>query len=170
MAEAIGRAVDAGVTIVVAAGNDAAPVAYPGALPDVITVAALGKLGSFPADSGHSLKIGPYRDWYGGLFTASFSNNGPEVDVCAPGVAIASTVPQGFAAWDGTSMACPTVTALLALALEAAPWLRTGTRYTRDMLGALVATAGAPTGMPPNFAGAGILTAPRLLAGLGAWG
>jgi subtilisin family serine protease len=170
MAEAVTRAVDAGVTIVVAAGNDAGPVAWPGALPDVITVGAAGKLGSFPADSGHSLKIGAFRDWYGRLFSASFTNRGPEVDVCAPGVAIASTVPQGFAAWDGTSMACPMITGLLALALESAPWLRTGTRYTPDMLAALVASTAAPTGMPQPYAGTGLLTAPRLLAGLAGWG
>jgi subtilisin family serine protease len=170
MADAIHRAVNAGVTFVVAAGNDAGPVAYPGALPEVITVGAIGKLGSFPADSGHSLKIGPYRDWWGGLFSASFTNYGPEVNVCAPGVAIMSTVPAGFVAWDGTSMACPIITGLLALALERAPWLRTGTRYTPDTLAALVASAAASTGMPRNFEGGGLLTAPRLLASLAAYG
>lgn len=163
LADAVNQAVEAGVTIVVAAGNDASSVAWPGALPDSITVGAIGKLGSFPSDSGQTLKIGPYRDWWGGLFSASFTNHGPEIHVCAPGVAIASTVPQGFVAWDGTSMACPMITGLLALALEQAPWLRTGTRYTRDMMAALVAAAAAPTGMPREYAGAGLLTAPRML-------
>lgn len=167
MRQAIATATDAGVTVVAAVGNEAGPVSFPGGFPDVIGVSAIGRLGSFPEDSGHVLKVGPHRDWWGGLFSASFTNFGPQVDVCAPGVAIASTVPQGFAAWDGTSMACPMITGLLALAFERAPWLRTGSRQSRDMLAALVASAAAPTGMPRAFQGAGLLTAPRLLASLG---
>lgn len=170
MAGAIDQAIDAGVTIVVAAGNDGAGVSYPGTHPDVVTVSAVGRFGSFPADSGHSLKIGPHRDWFGGLFSASFTNSGPDVDCCAPGVAIASTVPQGHAAWDGTSMACPVVTGLLAIAFEAAPWLRTGTRATRDMVAWLVANGCQSTGMPAAFEGAGLMTAPRLLAAIRAAG
>jgi subtilisin family serine protease len=167
---AIDQAIEAGVTIVVAAGNDAAPVAVPAVHPDVIAVSAVGRFGAFPADSGHALKIGPHRDWFGGLFSASFTNSGPEIDCCAPGVGIASTVPQGHAAWDGTSMACPIVTGLLAIAFEAAPWLRTGTRATRDMVAWLVANGCQPTGMPQDFDGAGLMTAPRLLAAIRAAG
>jgi subtilisin family serine protease len=167
---AIDQAIDAGVTIVVAAGNDAAPVAIPAVHPDVIAVSAIGRFGAFPADSGHALKIGSHRDWFGGLFSASFTNSGPEIDCCAPGVGIASTVPQGHAAWDGTSMACPIVTGLLAIAFEAAPWLRTGTRATRDMVAWLVASGCQPTGMPRDFEGAGLMTAPRLLAAIQAAG
>ena len=41
---------------------------------------------------------------------------GPQVNVCAPGVAIISSVPGGgYAAWDGTSMAAPHITGLTAL-------------------------------------------------------
>jgi subtilisin family serine protease len=170
MANAIQLAVDAGTTVIVAAGNDGGPVSYPGALSDVICVSAIGKLGSFPADSGHSEKIGRDRDWFGGLFSASFTNRGFEVDVCAPGVAIKSTVPTGYAVWDGTSMACPVITGLLAIALESAPWLRTGTRATPDALASLVAYASSSTGMPRQIEGAGLLTAPRMLALLRNWG
>lgn len=167
---AIEQAVDAGVTIVVAAGNDAGPVAVPAVHPDVFAVSAIGRFGGFPADSGHALKVGAHRDWFGGLFSASFTNSGPEIDCCAPGVAIASTVPQGHAAWDGTSMACPIVTGLLAIAFEAAPWLRTGTRATRDMMAWLVANGCQPTGMPREIDGQGMMTAPRLLAAIRAAG
>lgn len=163
---AIAQAIDAGLTIVVAAGNEGGPVAFPAVNPDVIAVAAVGRFGAFPADSGHALKIGPHRDWFGGLFSASFTNSGPEIDCCAPGVGIASTVPQGHAAWDGTSMACPVVTGLLAIAFEAAPWLRTGTRATHGMVAWLVANGCQSTGMPPDFEGAGLMTAPRLLAAI----
>jgi subtilisin family serine protease len=170
MTNAISLAVDAGTTVIVAAGNDGGPVSFPGAFPDAICVSAIGKLGSFPSDSGHSQKIGPDRDWFGRLFSASFTNRGPEVDVCAPGVAITSTVPTGYAAWDGTSMACPVITGLLALALEAAPWLRTGTRSTPDALAALAIAASVRTGMSRFIEGAGLPTATRMLVTLRSWG
>jgi subtilisin family serine protease len=53
-----------------------------------------------------------------GFFSARFTCFGPEVGVCAPGVAILSSVPpDNFAVWDGTSMAAPHVTGLAALVL-----------------------------------------------------
>jgi subtilisin family serine protease len=163
---AIRLASAAGVTLVAAAGNDGSTVAFPAAHPDVIAVAAIGLVGSFGTDSAHALKIGPYRDWWGGLFSASFSNRGPEVDVCAPGVAVASTVPDGFAAWDGTSMACPMVTGLLAQALHWNPALCTGTRTTVEALRWLVGATPADTGLPPPIQGRGLLTAPRMMSGM----
>ena len=72
---------------------------YPGAYPYVLGVMAERQL---VADNG---------DWL-----ASFSNwdckakNGLEYEVMAPGVDILSTIPgNGYAAWDGTSMAAPVV-------------------------------------------------------------
>ena len=47
---------------------------------------------------------------------ASFSNfNNPPVDVCAPGVNVRSTVPGGYANYNGTSMASPHVCGILLL-------------------------------------------------------
>jgi subtilisin family serine protease len=173
LAAAITEAVEAGVTLVAATGNDATAVAFPASHPLVLGVGAIGRMASFPRDSAHGGRIGPYRDWHGGLFSATFTNFGAEVDVCAPGVAIPSTVPQGYAAWDGTSMACPIVTALLALALEAVPALRTGTRAQVDAL-RWIATAGAiDMGMPREIQGHGLVTAPAILAAarslVGSW-
>ncbi|MEA2488688.1 MAG: serine protease, partial [Acidobacteriota bacterium] len=76
--EAFARGVDAGIVIVAAAGNDstetaAAPVNFPGAYLGVLTVGAV--------DSTSGL--------------ASFSCQGPEVDLTAPGVGVLSTVPIG---------------------------------------------------------------------------
>jgi hypothetical protein len=53
-----------------------------------------------------------------GFFVPAFSCAGPEIDVCAPGVAVISCQsPDGFAACDGTSLAAPHVAALAALVL-----------------------------------------------------
>lgn len=163
---AISQATEAGVTFIAATGNDNGAVSFPAAHPDVIAVGAVGLVGSFAEDSAHKLKVGPYSDWWGRLFSASFSNYGPQVDVCAPGVAVASTVPGGFAAWDGTSMACPMVTGLLAQALQWHPGLRTGSRATVDLLRWLVGVSPMDTGIPALVQGRGLLTAPRLLTGI----
>jgi subtilisin len=114
----LAQAKQAGVACVVAAGNSGGPVQFPGSSPDVLTVAAIGKIGEFPPDSYHAQQIPLDGPTDNGYFAGKFSCHGPEVDVCAPGVAIVSTVPpQGYAAWDGTSMATPHVTGLAALVL-----------------------------------------------------
>ncbi|WP_242966427.1 S8 family peptidase [Clostridium sp. BSD9I1] len=46
---------------------------------------------------------------------ASFSNYGTSIDAAAPGVKIISTVPNGYAVWDGTSMAAPLVSGVAAI-------------------------------------------------------
>ncbi|WP_306394080.1 S8 family serine peptidase [Telluria beijingensis] len=115
------RAKQAGVACIAAAGNSAAAVQYPGSSPHVLAVAAIGKIGEFPPDSYHAETIGSDVDMQG-YFTARFSCFGPQVDVCAPGVAVVSSVPpNNFAAWDGTSMAAPHVTGLAALVLAHRP-------------------------------------------------
>jgi len=115
------RAKRAGIACIVAAGNSGGPVQYPASSPNVLAVAAIGKLDEFPRDSYHTETINADVDAQG-YFTAKFSCFGPEVDVCAPGVAIVSSVPQNnFAAWDGTSMAAPHITGLAALMLAHHP-------------------------------------------------
>jgi len=115
------RARQAGVACIAAAGNSGGPVQYPASSPNVLAVAALGKLGEFPPDSYHTETVSPDADGQG-YFSAKFSCFGPQVDVCAPGVAIVSAVPpNNFAAWDGTSMAAPHITGLAALILAHRP-------------------------------------------------
>jgi subtilisin family serine protease len=125
------RAKRAGIACIVAAGNSGGAVQYPASSPNVLAVAAIGKLDEFPADSYHAQTLDSNVDAYG-YFSAKFSCFGPQVAVCAPGVAITSCVPpNNFAAWDGTSMATPHVTGLAALSLAHHPDFQTQQYKTR---------------------------------------
>jgi subtilisin family serine protease len=53
---------------------------------------------------------------------ACFSNVGTYVDLAAPGVGILSTLPGGYAAWNGTSMATPHVAAAAAQIVQRRPY------------------------------------------------
>jgi subtilisin family serine protease len=163
LAGAIRDAYDRGITCVAAAGNEASGLAYPAALPTTITAGAIGRFGAFPEDSAHALRISNTLDWYGGLFAANFSNTGDRVDVCAPGVAILSTVPKGFASWDGTSMACSMVSSLVALILEAYPSLRTGDAQQVEGVRHILHAASVDLGMPARVQGRGLPMAPHAL-------
>jgi len=149
-----------GTLVICAAGNDGrGAVSYPGAEQPAIAVSAMGRKGTFPADSTHAAEImAPYgRDRAN--FIAAFSNVGPEIDLTAPGVAIVSTVPGGYAAWDGTSMACPAVTgaaaALLARERLALRMVRSQARS--DEMARLVFAATRALGFGVKFEGRGML-------------
>jgi hypothetical protein len=170
----LAQAKQQGIAFIVAAGNSGDAVQFPGLSPDVLTVAAIGQEGTFPESSYHAQQRwtgGPGDDGY---FGAQFSCHGPEVDVCAPGVAVVSSVPvDGFASWDGTSMATPHVTGLAALVLahhpdfrSAALRLRTGARV--DRLFDILRSSATPIDIgDPTRTGAGLPDAVRAL-GLGA--
>jgi subtilisin family serine protease len=164
LAGIIRDAYDRGITCVVAVGNDGAAVTYPAALPATIAVGAIGRFGSFPEDSAHALRISGTFDKYGGLFAANFSNFGSRIDVCAPGVAILSTVPTGYAAWDGTSMAAAMVSSLVALILEAYPTIRTGDAQQVEWVRQILYGASVDLGMPPEIQGRGLPMATFALA------
>jgi subtilisin family serine protease len=97
--DAIAYAVSRGVVVVAAMGNafqQGNPTSFPAAYPDVIAVGAINQ-----ADQ-----------------RAPFSQTGAHIDVAAPGVGILSTVwDDGFATFQGTSMASPHVAGVAALIL-----------------------------------------------------
>lgn len=107
----------AGMACVAPAGDTGGPVAFPGSLPTVFTVGALGLFGSYPQDTSQATHSGPQLT-PDGLFAAPFSCYGPGVDAAAPGVAVLSCAPQGgYAALDGTGAASAHVAGLAALVL-----------------------------------------------------
>lgn len=85
-----------GGVVIFAAGNDNVAYGWPAMYEEVISVGALASDGS----------------------KASYSNYGDWVDISAPGSAIYSTVPGGYANMQGTSMACPMVSGVAALVLS----------------------------------------------------
>jgi subtilisin len=114
----IAAAKQQGVGVIAAAGNSAAAVLFPASSPQVVAVGAIGQLGSSPNDSPQAAEAAATVSVARGLFVPAFSCRGPELDVCAPGVAvIACQSPDAYAVCDGTSLAAAHVTALAALIL-----------------------------------------------------
>ncbi|AST06122.1 peptidase S8 [Anoxybacillus flavithermus] len=106
--EAVKKAIDAGITVVAAAGNEATDMySIPASYEGVISVGA--------TDSKNKL--------------AEFSNYGPSVDLVAPGADVYSPIydyakGSSFAELSGTSMASPVVAGVASLLLSKYPSLK----------------------------------------------
>ena len=119
MHRAICASVAAGVTYVVAAGNESDNAAnhVPAAYDEVITVSALADFNGKPGGGAASTCRTDVDDTF-----ASFSNYGADVDLIAPGVCISSTWKGGgYNTISGTSMASPHVAGGAALYKVANP-------------------------------------------------
>jgi len=153
----IDAAIQAGIVVVAAAGNEASDACSysPARMPDVITVAASDSTDSFAAS---------YPNGPGG------SNFGSCVDLLAPGVGVVSaaahinedtTCTSCTVSFSGTSMAAPHVSGIAALLLEEYPQLTPAqvkdTILARSTVGVL---SGLPSGTPDRLA-----FTPRLLVG-----
>ncbi len=147
LATATNAAIASGITVVAAAGNNGGMLTlYPAGNPGVIGVAATD-----------------YTD-----LKASFSNFGPAVDVCAPGVNIYSTnstlqptTSFGYDFKSGTSMATPLVAGLCGLMLTQNPALTPA-----QVQNCLTTTATNIDAINPGFAGnlgAGRINAPQAI-------
>jgi subtilisin len=105
-----------GVAIIAAAGSIGGPVQFPACSPHVLAVGAIGQVGTFPADTPQAAQA--ILAGASGPFVPPFACRGPELDLCAPGLAVISCQsPDGYAACDGTSLAAAHVAALAALIL-----------------------------------------------------
>jgi subtilisin family serine protease len=138
-------AIEQGVTVVAAMGNDGVDIPhYPAALPGVIAVGAVDEA----------------------LERADFSNIGNHIRLVAPGVQIWSTTPKqsslfgattGYASCNGTSMATPFVSGTVALLLAGGP------RSPAQIKDALAARYCAGQTCPTPELGSGILDAASTL-------
>ena len=147
---AINAAVNRGVPVVVAAGNENQPAANarPANCSNVITVAASTSQGA----------------------RSSFSNYGSAVDVTAPGSSIISTINKGLttpttaghASYNGTSMATPHVAGLTALMLAQQPGITPA-----QVESTLKSTARPMPVACSAGCGAGLVDATRAVAALG---
>jgi subtilisin len=121
-------AFNAGVLLVAAAGNSGPPpggqptsVGFPGRYRNVVAVSAI--------DSSNVI--------------APFSSRGPEVEICAPGVQVLSTLPGGgHGPMSGTSMACPHVAGAAAVVWGAHRFA--SNRQIWDLLGSAADNLGNP--------------------------
>ncbi len=164
--DAIQDAEERGTLCVCAAANSSGPVEFPAAFPEAVAISAAGKIGAAPLGSvsADTLPDDPALIGRDGHYFANFSCFGPEVDAIAPGVGIVATVPERhglvapYAALDGTSMATPVATGVLARALSEFPnYLDLPRDHTRAATArATLQNISHSIGLPRDFEGFGM--------------
>jgi len=101
----------------------------------------------YPADCTNALCVAAVAQ---GDVKASFSDYGSTIDICAPGAAILSTIitGDGYAAYDGTSMASPVAAGVAALVKSLNPNLT-----PVELMQRLMATADNIDSLNPDYVG-----------------
>ena len=155
--EAICRVVnDAGIPIVVSAGNNGTDTASqaPATYAETIAVSAFADYDGRPGGAGSLPQLCNASGLPGGPDDrfASFSNDGPDVDLAAPGQALQTTDVRGgwTECWYGTSFAAPHVAGAAALYKAGNPAATPGQVRTW-----LLETASQPQGSAAGFGGDG---------------
>lgn len=152
--DVIQEAEDAGIVVVAASGNDSSPVPYlPSQFGTILSVGAVQQLSiQDNPDDSYSTRLAYFSNW-------------GKVDVVAPGVRINSTTYDGDYSgdnWEGTSMAAPYVSGVVALLLSEHPSL------TPEQVRFIIKTTATDLGTTgdDDFYGAGLVNAPAALAAL----
>ncbi|MCC7023451.1 MAG: S8 family serine peptidase, partial [Thermomicrobiales bacterium] len=147
---AVCATVNAGIPVIVAAGNQAidASTRVPAAYDQVITVSAMADSDGAPGGLGPRTCTGNRDDTF-----ASFSNFGPDVDIAAPGDCILSFIRGDLLEASGTSVATPHVTGAVARFI-ASFHAEYGRRPTSDETRAWLLSDGSrPQDSPEGFTG-----------------
>jgi len=155
-----GRAL--GTLCIASAGNEAGPVMVPARYDAVLGVSALGCRGCWPKGSAQDLVIrAKPKGKNAKHFVATFSCTGAEVDLAGAGVGVVSLYPgDRLAVMNGTSMAAPAITGLVArrLAPQASLLGMPRDQSRSDAILALALKAATDLGFPPGFQGRGTLS------------
>ncbi len=141
VASAVAAAIDQGIVVVAAAGNDGSSMPmYPASLPGVISVSAVGADRQLTSYSNYGADIDIAAP--GGDIDADFNRDGtPDGILSTAGEVLAGSVVHNYAYLQGTSMASPHVAGVVALMKSIYPamtsgifeaWLQAG-RLTVDL-------------------------------------
>ncbi len=123
---AVCRSTQAGITYVVAAGNNGWDFDYasqpdvPAAYPEALTVTAVSDSDGSPGGTGGppACRTVEVDDRYAGFSSYALTSGGAAHTIAAPGVCIYSTYKNGgYTTFSGTSMATPHMTGVVALCL-----------------------------------------------------
>lgn len=158
--DAISFAHEHGTLCFVATGNDGRqPVSFPASFSLSLAVGAMGRKGTFPANTTDAPNTAAPFGTDRKNFVAAFSNIGPNVDFIAPGVGIISSVPGGYAPLSGTSMACPMAVGVAArlLSAEATSLAMPRNAARAEAMVRFLATKVQSLGFGPTFEGTGML-------------